>query len=178
VRARRPIRVKPARSCPGRIRGDPDGERPLMELSVTGSQAVRSRRCSGRRRNGEIVPRRRRRSGGAAPATGGPSARAHRGVCDRSGRHANPNRSRPGAARMTSPHASPNGNTPLRAKFAMPAPKAGPVTRLTTWVVDVAIPKVIPDGRIAPLRRRLRRVDDRLERTARRLARHSDGRGR
>jgi hypothetical protein len=60
----------------------------------------------------------------------------------------------------------------------MPAPKAGSVTRLTTWVVDVAIPKVIPDGMTAPLRRRLRRVDDRLERTARRLARNSDRRGR
>jgi hypothetical protein len=42
--------------------------------------------------------------------------------------------------------------------------------RLAVWVVDVAIPKLISDHAVAPLRRWLRRVDDRLERAARRLA--------
>jgi len=37
--------------------------------------------------------------------------------------------------------------------------------------VNAAIPKLIPDRLIAPLRQRARDADDRLERTARRLVR-------
>jgi hypothetical protein len=79
---------------------------------------------------------------------------------------------------MTSPRASPNGNKPFYARFATMAPHAGPVTRLAAWVVDVAIPKLIPDRVTAPLRRRLRSMDDRLERTARRLTTNPDRRDR
>ena len=45
------------------------------------------------------------------------------------------------------------------------------MTRMTAWLVNVAIPKLIPDQVTAPLRERARDADDRLERTARRLVR-------
>jgi hypothetical protein len=45
----------------------------------------------------------------------------------------------------------------------------GPITRVASWLVDVAIPKLLPDHLTAPLRQRARNADDRLERTARRL---------
>jgi hypothetical protein len=50
------------------------------------------------------------------------------------------------------------------------------VTRATAWVVDVAIPRLITDHVLAPLRQRVRNADDRLERTARRLTHHQSNR--
>jgi hypothetical protein len=144
---------------PGRIRDDRHGERLGMELRVLGSQEERRRRQSGL---------------GAR----GPSGRAYPRGRDRSRNLRNPGRPRPGAARMTSTGASPNGNRPLGAKVATLAPHAGPLTRLAAWVVDVGVPRLVPDRVSARLRRRLRRVDDRLERAARRVTSHSGRRGR
>jgi hypothetical protein len=72
---------------------------------------------------------------------------------------------------MGSPHKSPNGNTPVRVTPVKDAGHAGRLTRVATWLVNVAIPKLIPDHLTAPLRKRARDADDRLERTARRLVR-------
>ena len=72
---------------------------------------------------------------------------------------------------MGSPLKSPNGNAPVRVTVAKDARSAGLMTRVALWLVDVAIPKLIPDHLTAPLRERARNADDRLERTARRLTR-------
>ncbi len=72
---------------------------------------------------------------------------------------------------MGSPLRSPNGNTPVRVTVVKDARPAGLMTRVALWLVNVAIPKLIPDHMTAPLRERARNADDRLERTARRLTR-------
>jgi hypothetical protein len=78
---------------------------------------------------------------------------------------------------MGSPPKSPNGNTPLRVTPLKDAGHADRITRMATWLVNVAIPKLIPDHLTAPLRERARDADDRLERTARRLVRRQVNRG-
>ena len=78
---------------------------------------------------------------------------------------------------MGSPLKSPNGNTPVRVTDVKDAGHAGRITRAATWLVNVAIPKLIPDHLTAPLRERARDADDRLERTARRLVRRRVKRG-
>jgi hypothetical protein len=78
---------------------------------------------------------------------------------------------------MDSPVKSPNGNAPVRVTLAEDAGHAGRITRAATWLVNVAIPKLIPDRLTGPLRERARDADDRLERTARRLVRHRVNRG-
>ena len=78
---------------------------------------------------------------------------------------------------MGSPPSSPNGNTPLRVTVVKDAGHAGRMNRVATWLVNVAIPKLIPDHLAAPLRERARTADDRLEGTARRLLRRQVNRG-
>ena len=78
---------------------------------------------------------------------------------------------------MGSPLKSPNGNTPVRVTLVKDAGHAGRMTRVATWLVNVAIPKLIPDHLTAPLGERARDADDRLERTARRLIRRRVKRG-
>ena len=78
---------------------------------------------------------------------------------------------------MDSPLKSPNGNTPVRVTLVKDAGHAGRMTRVATWFVNVAIPKLIPDRLTAPLRERPRNADDRLERTARRLIHRQVNRG-
>lgn len=73
---------------------------------------------------------------------------------------------------MISPPESYKGNGRVGATVVEDASHPGPVTRVAYWVVDVAIPKLIPDRVTARFRRRLRRADDRLERRAHRLTRH------
>ena len=73
---------------------------------------------------------------------------------------------------MISPPQYHNGNGRVRATVVENVRHPGPVTRVGSWVVDVAIPKLIPDHVTAPLRKRARNADDRLERTAHRLTRH------
>jgi hypothetical protein len=73
---------------------------------------------------------------------------------------------------VISPPESQNGDGRVRTTVAENVRHAGCVTRLAYWVVDVAIPKLIPDRLTARFRRRLRGADDRLERTAHRLTRH------
>jgi CRISPR/Cas system Type II protein with McrA/HNH and RuvC-like nuclease domain len=51
------------------------------------------------------------------------------------------------------------------------------MTRAAAWLVNVGIPKLIPDRLTAPLRGRARDADDRLERSARRLIRRRVERG-
>ena len=77
---------------------------------------------------------------------------------------------------MGSPLKSPNGNTPVRVTVVKDAGHAGRMTRVASWLVNVAIPKLIPDHVTAALRERARNADDRLERTARRLLRRQDNR--
>jgi hypothetical protein len=78
---------------------------------------------------------------------------------------------------MGSPLKSPNGNTPVRVTLVKVAGDAGLVTRVASWIVNVAIPKLMPDHLTAPLVERARNADDRLERTARRLIRRQVNRG-
>ena len=78
---------------------------------------------------------------------------------------------------MGSPLKSPNGNTPVRVTLSKDAGHAGRMTRVATWLVNVAIPKLIPDHLTTPLRERTRDADERLERTARRLVRRRVTRG-
>ena len=73
---------------------------------------------------------------------------------------------------MISPMESQNGNGRARARVVEDVRRPGRVTRVACWVVDVAIPKLIPDHVTARFRQRVRRADDRLERTAHRLTRH------
>jgi hypothetical protein len=72
---------------------------------------------------------------------------------------------------MGSPLESPNGNAPVWVTLVKDARHAGLMTRVASWLVNVAIPKLMPDHLTAPLRERARNADDRLERTARRLIR-------
>jgi len=65
-----------------------------------------------------------------------------------------------------------NGNGRVRATVVENVRHPGPVTRVASWVVDVAIPKLIPDHATARLRQRSRSADEWLERTAHRLTRH------
>ena len=72
---------------------------------------------------------------------------------------------------------SSNGKAPVRVTLVEDAGHAGRVTRAASWLVNVGIPKLIPDPVTAPLRERARDADDRLERSARRLIRRRDKRG-
>jgi hypothetical protein len=78
---------------------------------------------------------------------------------------------------MRSPIRSPNGNTLVRVTLVNDAGRTGLITRVTSWLVNVPIPKVVPDHLTAPLRERARDADDRLERTAHRLLRRRVNRG-
>jgi uncharacterized membrane protein len=73
---------------------------------------------------------------------------------------------------MISPPESHNGNGRVRDTIVENVRHPGVVTRMASWVVDVAIPKLIPDHVTARFRRRLRSADERLEQTAHRLTRH------
>jgi hypothetical protein len=68
-----------------------------------------------------------------------------------------------------------DGNGRVRATVVEGVRGAGPVVRVASWVVDVAVPRLIPDRVTARFRRRLRSADGRLERTAHRLIRHRFG---
>ncbi len=72
---------------------------------------------------------------------------------------------------------SPNGNKPVRGTLVEDAGHAGRITRAASWLVNVAIPRLVPDRLTAPLRERARDADDRLERTARRVIRRRVNRG-
>lgn len=76
---------------------------------------------------------------------------------------------------MISPPVSDNGNGRVRATVVETVRQPGRVMRMASWVVDVAIPKLIPDDLTGRLRRRVRSVDERLERTAGRLTRRRFG---
>jgi hypothetical protein len=78
---------------------------------------------------------------------------------------------------MGSPLRSPNGNPPVRVTPVKDPRRAAVMTRVATWLVNVATPKLIPDHLTAPLRERACNADDRLERTARRLTRRQANRG-
>jgi hypothetical protein len=78
---------------------------------------------------------------------------------------------------MGTPLESPNGNTPVRVPLVNDAGHARRITRVASWLVNVAIPKLIPDRLTAPLRERARNGDDRLERAAGRLMRRKVKRG-
>jgi hypothetical protein len=78
---------------------------------------------------------------------------------------------------MGSPLKSPNGNTPVRVTAVKDAGHAGLMARAASWLVNVAIPRLMPDHLTAPLRERAHNADDRLERTARRLIRRQINRG-
>jgi hypothetical protein len=78
---------------------------------------------------------------------------------------------------MGSPPRSPNGNTSVRVTPVKDPRRAGFMTRVASWLVNVATPKLIPDHLTAPLRERARNADDRLEPTARRLIRRQVNRG-
>lgn len=82
-----------------------------------------------------------------------------------------PNSSRRDATNVISPPEFHNGNGRVRATVVENVRHPGRVTRVAYWVVDVAIPKLIPDRVTARFRQRLRRVDEPLERTAHRLTR-------
>jgi hypothetical protein len=70
---------------------------------------------------------------------------------------------------MDSPLKPPNGNGPIRVTRGKDARHAGRLTRGATWLVNVAVPKPIPDHLTAPIREGARDADDRLERIARRI---------
>ena len=78
---------------------------------------------------------------------------------------------------MGTPPGAPNGNTPTPVKLPKDPNHAGPLTRVASWLVNVATPKLIPDHLTAPLAERARDADARLERTARRLIRRQVNRG-
>jgi hypothetical protein len=71
----------------------------------------------------------------------------------------------------------PNGNTPTRATGRKSRRHRDLGTRVASWVIEVAIPWLIPDHVSARLAQHTRDVDDRLERTARRLTGYKFGRG-
>jgi hypothetical protein len=72
---------------------------------------------------------------------------------------------------------SHNGHTPLRVTPVEDAVHPGRMTRAASWLLNVEIPKLIPDRLTAPIRQRTHNADDRLERTARRLVRGRVNRG-
>jgi len=72
---------------------------------------------------------------------------------------------------MGSPLKSPSGATPVRVTLVKDAGHAGLMIRVVSWIVFVAVPKLMPDHLTAALWRRARNADDRLERTTRRLIR-------
>jgi len=76
---------------------------------------------------------------------------------------------------VISPPESQNGNGRVPTSVVEDVRRPGPVMRMASWVVDVAIPKLIPDHMTTRFRQRLRGADDRLERTAHRLARYRFG---
>jgi hypothetical protein len=78
---------------------------------------------------------------------------------------------------MGSPVKSSNGRAPVRVTLVEDAGHDGRMTRAAAWLVNVGIPKLIPDRLTGPLRERARDADDRLERTARRLSRRGVKRG-
>ena len=55
---------------------------------------------------------------------------------------------------MASPVKSSNGKAPVRVTLMADAGHAGRMTRAASWLVNVAIPKLIPDHRTAPLNHR------------------------
>jgi hypothetical protein len=73
---------------------------------------------------------------------------------------------------VVGPPESHNGNGRVQATIVGDVRHRGLAKRVAYWLVDVAVPKLLPDHVTAHLRRRLRSADDRLERTARRLTRH------
>jgi hypothetical protein len=76
---------------------------------------------------------------------------------------------------MISPPGSQNGNGRVRATAVENVRHTGLITRVASWVVDVTIPKLIPDHVTARLRRRVRGADERLEQAAHRLTGHRFG---
>ncbi len=72
---------------------------------------------------------------------------------------------------MGRPVNSPNGNKTVHVTVVKDARHVGRTTRVALWLVNVAIPKLMPDHLTAPLRQRARNADNRMERTARRLRR-------
>ena len=176
----RPIRVKPARSCPASIRN--------IRMANDHTQNALSRSL-GRRTDvvscstGAAL---RPVSDDVAPAQAGISLN-RRGVRERSreaarrvGRtihHLPRGRSTaPTAHERSDEHDQPTGvpqrQWRVRVTVVENARHPGPVSRVASWAVDVAIPKMIPDHVTARFRRRLRSADDRLERTAHGLTRH------
>jgi hypothetical protein len=75
------------------------------------------------------------------------------------------------------PLKSPNGHRPVRVTCVNGARDPGVMARVASWLVNVATPKLMPERRTAPLRKRARNADARLERTARRLIRGPAKRG-
>jgi hypothetical protein len=78
---------------------------------------------------------------------------------------------------MGNPPQSHNGRAPVRVTPVEDPHHPGVMTRVAAWLVDVALPRLVPDHLIASLRQRARDVDDRLERTAHRLLRRDANRG-
>jgi hypothetical protein len=72
-------------------------------------------------------------------------------------------------ATMSSPHAFPNGRGPRRGTRSKNTRHADLITRLGSWLVNAATPRLIADQLIAPIRPRTQQSDDRLKRAARRL---------
>jgi hypothetical protein len=54
---------------------------------------------------------------------------------------------------MGSPRKSPNGNTPVRVTLVNDAGHAGFISRVASWLVNVAVPKLMPDHLTAPCER-------------------------
>jgi hypothetical protein len=79
---------------------------------------------------------------------------------------------------MGTPLGAPNGDKPTRVKLPKDPDHAGLLSRVASWLVNVATPKLIPDHLTVPLAERAPNADARPERTARRLMRHEvDRRG-
>jgi hypothetical protein len=106
------------------------------------------------------------RQGCLADPSGAVAVCPHRGPCRRGGGHlgrggarAQPRAaqaSRRRATKMGSPVKASNGNAPVRGALVEDAGHAGRMTRAATWLVNVAIPKLIPDRLTGPLRERAR----------------------
>ena len=78
---------------------------------------------------------------------------------------------------MGTPAGAPNGNKPTRVKLPKDPDRAGLLSRVASWLVNVATPKLIPDHLTAPLAERPHNADARLERRARWLMRRQVNRG-
>jgi Ion channel len=163
----------------------PDGHRLHTELPVTKSRTARRRHPLLHRRRAEVGRRSRRaHPGGDAPraprgkralAQGWPPGRAHHSST-RASRplHSpgSPRRDRRNATNMIGRPESYNGNGRVRATVVENVRQSALGTRVASWVVDVAIPKLIPDHATVRLPQRSRSADERLERAAHRLTRH------